>query len=580
MLYPSYYDGYTNGHSYLFSYQVNLGKRVRENKPLRAVRERIDFTWVRDQVAPLYGYNGNESVDPAVILKLLFLLFFDGIKRERELMRIVPERLDDLWFLGYGLNDMIPDHSVLSKARSRWGRDTFERFFARTVGRCVALGLVDGKKIHIDGSLIDADTSRESTVRTSPEMVAALREAFAVEESNFEIAEKERRTVPMHRNSFCKTDPDATMVARDPRSARAVSNPRYKSHRVVDDRCGVVTAVKTTPGHIRDGNCLRALVEQHHLASGIVAETVVGGQHYGTRENFRHLQTLGARTHMKVLRSKGMAEQHGVFHAAESVYNPDTDTFRRPAGQALSRGGYNKNEKGWIYRAKTKTCAVCAVRSQCTKTAQGSLTPMITRPDGHELLLRGWEQTDTIEAKRDRRRRMTLVEGSFGQAAQNHHSKRARWRHLWRQSIQDHLIAAIQNLKKMIEEGLNLTGSSSENPLRNQAQTPLSAPCWLSVEQSACKPSILSGRVQPIALHDAIGTSITSLPATASNPDITQAKNPAWNMEAAGFSRSHSRKTPLGQRPSEQQPKLPSRAEWRQYPRTQLGAADARSCRP
>lgn len=196
-------------------------------------------------------------------------------------MRIVPERLDYLWFLGYTLDDEIPDHSVLSKARSRWGRDTFERFFVRTVGRCVAVGLVDGKKIHIDSSLIDADASRESTVRASPEMVAALREAFAVEESKFEIAEEERRTVPMHRNSFCKTDPDATMVARDPRSAQAVSKPRYKSHRVVDDRCGVITAVETTPGHIRDGNCLPALVEQHHLASGIAAETVVGDQHYG-----------------------------------------------------------------------------------------------------------------------------------------------------------------------------------------------------------------------------------------------------------------------------------------------------------
>jgi transposase len=452
-----------NDQSDLFSYQVNLGKRVRENNPLRAVRERVDFTWVRDEVAHLYGYNGNESVDPAVILKLLFLLFFDGIKSERELMRIVPERLDYLWFLGYGLDDVIPDHSVLSKARSRWGRDTFERFFVRTVGRCVALGLVDGKKIHIDSSLIDADASRESTVRTSPEMVAALREAFAVEESKFEIAEEERRTVPMHRNSFCKTDPDATMVARDPRSAQAVSKPRYKSHRVVDDRCGVITAVETTPGHIRDGNCLRALVEQHHLASGIAAETVVGDQHYGTRENFRHLQTLGARTHMKVLRSKGMAEKHGVFHVTEFVYNPDTDTFRCPAGQALSRRGYNKNEKGWIYRAETKTCAVCPVRSQCTKTAQGSLTRMITRPDGHELLLRGWAQADTVEAKRDRRRRMTLVEGSFGQAAQNHHFKRARWRRLWRQSIQNHLIAAVQNVKKMIEGGLKLTGSSSGN---------------------------------------------------------------------------------------------------------------------
>ena len=84
---------------------------------------------------------------------------------------------------------------------------------------------------------------------------------------------------------------------------------------------------------------------------------------------------------------------------------------------------------------------------------------MITRPDGYELLVTGWAQAASSEAKRDRKRRMTLVEGTFGQAAQNHHFKRARWRRLWRQSIQDHLIAAVQNVKKIITHGLKPTES-------------------------------------------------------------------------------------------------------------------------
>jgi transposase len=70
---------------------VNLDRRIRADNPLRAVMAKVDFEWVRSEVAQCYGYNGNESVDPDVILKLLFLLFFDGIKSERELMRIVPE---------------------------------------------------------------------------------------------------------------------------------------------------------------------------------------------------------------------------------------------------------------------------------------------------------------------------------------------------------------------------------------------------------------------------------------------------------------------------------------------------------
>ena len=289
-------------------------------------------------------------------------------------------------------------------------------------------------------------------VTGSPELIQALREAYAVEESKFEIAEEHRRTEPKHRSTFSRTDPDATLVARDPRSAYATSRLRYKTHRVVDDRCGVITAVATTPGHIRDGNCLPVLVGQHQLASGIAPETVIGDQHYGTRENFRHLQKLGVVTHMKPLRSKGPAAKHAVFHVSEFVYQPQTDTFRCPGGQTLTKRGYNQNEQGWYYRATTKTCANCPLRPRCTTTANPAMTRLIVRPDGHALLLKGWAQADSPEARRDRRRRMTLVEGGFGQAAQNHHLKRARYRRLWRQRIQDCLIAAVQNIKKLIRQ--------------------------------------------------------------------------------------------------------------------------------
>ena len=70
----------------LFSYHVNLEKRIPENHPLRKVKELIDFGFIRSEVEHFYGNNGNVSVDPSVILKLMFLLFFDDISSERELM--------------------------------------------------------------------------------------------------------------------------------------------------------------------------------------------------------------------------------------------------------------------------------------------------------------------------------------------------------------------------------------------------------------------------------------------------------------------------------------------------------------
>src|SRR5262245_18929310 len=146
----------------LFHYGVNLEKRVRSNNPLRADKAAVDFGFVRKRVAGFYGKDGHESEDPIVIMKLMLLLFMDNVRSERELLRIVGERLDYLWFLELDVDDEIPNHSVLSKARKRWGGDIFEEVFITTVQQCVQAGLVEGEKIHRVGSLIDANPAKDS----------------------------------------------------------------------------------------------------------------------------------------------------------------------------------------------------------------------------------------------------------------------------------------------------------------------------------------------------------------------------------------------------------------------------------
>jgi transposase len=165
---------------------VNLEKRVRREHPLRAIKAGVDFAFVRPRVAHHYGRNGNESVDPEVILKMMFLLFYDDIASERELMRMLPERLDYLWFLGYALDEATPNHSVLSKARRRWGPEVFEQFFVRTVEQAVALGLVDGRKIHMDSSRVDADASKDSVKKVPSWLRPLLKQVYAEQEQKLD----------------------------------------------------------------------------------------------------------------------------------------------------------------------------------------------------------------------------------------------------------------------------------------------------------------------------------------------------------------------------------------------------------
>jgi transposase len=78
----------------LWSYHINLDKRVRNDHPLRKLNQALKLDFVREEVAKFYGIKGNVSEDPVVIMKMMLLLFLDNVRGERELMRIIPERLD------------------------------------------------------------------------------------------------------------------------------------------------------------------------------------------------------------------------------------------------------------------------------------------------------------------------------------------------------------------------------------------------------------------------------------------------------------------------------------------------------
>jgi transposase len=97
----------------------------------------------------------------------MLLLILYNVRSERELMNTLPMRLDWLWFLDYDLDSEIPNHSVLSKARNRWGVEAFQRFFERIVWQCVEAGLVDGSKIFMDSSLVQADASNNSVINVN-----------------------------------------------------------------------------------------------------------------------------------------------------------------------------------------------------------------------------------------------------------------------------------------------------------------------------------------------------------------------------------------------------------------------------
>ena len=461
-----------------FYTNISIAQRVRRDHPLRKIAARVDFDFIYREVADKYGTRGNVSVPPPVILKLMLLLVFYNVRSERELMATLPERLDWLWFLGYDLDTKIPDHSVLSKARKRWGAEVFRNFFERIVIQCVEAGLVDGGKIFVDSSLVEADASNNSVIDTQSlkhqlkknyrELEARLEErqrSYGSEE-NEENEEDEKneesddtseigggeikptrsgRYRKVNGRYISSTDPDAAIVGR------GKPDLFYQVHRSVDEAHEIITATAVTPGDVSEGHMLEELLRRHRNTTGKPASTVVADSKYGTIDNFLSLYDQGIKAHMPDLcRSASIREEkRGIFTEAHFRYDRERDIYLCPAGKELKPKSLHRGRGSIDYGASRADCEACPLRSGCTTNKAGRTVKRHCRQEDLDVML---EESRSGASKKDIKKRQHLMERSFARG-KRYGFDRARWRRLWRVSIQEYLVCAVQNIQVLLKRG-------------------------------------------------------------------------------------------------------------------------------
>ena len=334
----------------LFYNSFSLEQRVREDHPLRKIKKRIDFSFIRSDVEDLYGYNGNQSIDPAVILKLMFLLFYENIKSERALADQLPARLDWLWFCDYDIDDKTPNHSVISKARKRWGIDVFTKFFQNILQQCVNAGLVDGEIIHIDSSTIKANASKDKII---PNLQLISEDLYSQLDNNTEDANPQK---------ISKTDPDAGFGKK--KGSPSVLG--YKDHRAVDDKNGIITATVTTAANIKDEKVFEKTLEQNAANTQTKPSTVVADSGYGYEHNFEYLHNNDIQSCISQRGFGNITCQD--FSRDHFTYDLENDCFICPADQILSRLTLSKNDGVIKYRAERQICQSCEYLSKCVRS--------------------------------------------------------------------------------------------------------------------------------------------------------------------------------------------------------------------
>ncbi|MFQ5875329.1 MAG: transposase [Dehalococcoidia bacterium] len=145
-------------------YHVTLEELVPQDDFYRILGRAVDLSFVRRRTADLYSYTGRPSVDPEVIIKLLLIAYLEGTTSERQLMRQVQVNLAYRRYIGYDLDEAIPDHSAISRNRSLFGKELFQELFDHVVKLCIQAGLVAGVHQSVDLTMVHANASMDSLV--------------------------------------------------------------------------------------------------------------------------------------------------------------------------------------------------------------------------------------------------------------------------------------------------------------------------------------------------------------------------------------------------------------------------------
>src|SRR5258708_37742399 len=131
---------------------VSLEDLVTTDLFYRRLERTLDVSFVREFVQETYAGEGRPSIDPVVFFKLQLVMFFEGIRSERLLMRHAEDRLSVRWYVGYDLDEPLPDHSCLTRIRTRYGGEMFRRFFEAIVDQCQQAWLVRGEEFSVDAT--------------------------------------------------------------------------------------------------------------------------------------------------------------------------------------------------------------------------------------------------------------------------------------------------------------------------------------------------------------------------------------------------------------------------------------------
>ncbi len=218
---------------------------------------------------------GRPGLTPGIYFRSLMIGYFEGIEAERGIAWRLKDSLSLRRFLGIALDEDTPDHSTLSRTRRLIDVETHQQVFSWVLGLLADRGLIEGKRIGIDATTLEANAAMRSIVRRDSgesydEFLTGLARASGIETPTREdLARLDRKRKKRISNKEWKSTTDAD--ARIAKMKDGSTHMAYKAEHAVDMESGAVVAVTLQGADLGDTTTVKETLAEAAIA---VAELV------------------------------------------------------------------------------------------------------------------------------------------------------------------------------------------------------------------------------------------------------------------------------------------------------------------
>jgi len=399
----------------LFVEATDLYRHIPQGHFYERLAQVLDLGFVYPLTAPLYAVRlGRPSLDPVVFFKCMLVGFFENIVSDTELEYRIADSLTLRRFLGYSLEERTPDESTLRKTRQRMPEEAFREVFSQGLDQCQEAGLLKGRAVGTDSTLVDANASMDSLRHktlgcTYEEYIVALWRQDQPSATREEAAAQDRqrgRGKASNQEWESRTDSEARVMQH----ADGHTHLSYRVDTTVDLETGVIVTAGAELANVSDqADFLLRVDEATETLSerGLSLQVVVADKGHHSGENLAGIEERGL---VALISSPNTARGAPGFRREDFTYDAERDLFVCPTGVELRRRQMAEGAARQ-YQARGSDCRACPHFGVCTKSKTGR---SVSVPVHEELIQANRERVHTSEWRPLLLIRRQRGEGPFG----------------------------------------------------------------------------------------------------------------------------------------------------------------------